>query len=208
MGYVYYQPRQQSSQQQNQRRDKYKVQEAERSPFGKFAAWAINKAAGTALEKVVKFFLGGNIIGGLATAITLGLLVGAITDLVIVSIPALSATTFFNSPISIPIIVSVVVGAGTGGLGGAILGGLWGWLISQIIDAATAESVSHQLHNIHPIISWLIATLSGALAGKTLLWIYNKVGKSCASFIARSFLLIALAAVSYFIFNMILAILK
>jgi len=209
MSYVYHQPSQQSSQQQNQNqnKNKYKVQEAERSPFGKMAAWVINKAAGTALEGFVNFFLGETLIGRLATVIAVGISVGAITDLVIVAIPTISTTTILGAQISTPLVMSVIAGAGAGGLGGAILGGLWGWLIGQIVDAVTANSVSNQIQsNISPVITWVIATISGTLAGNVAIWAFNKIsGTGIRRFIAKLFMLVVLAAISYVVFIIVMS---
>ena len=208
MGQVYYQPKQQSSQQQNQNQNqnkKYKVQEAERPPFARFASWVINKAAGTALEGLANFFLGGTLIGRLATVITVSLVVGAITELVIVAVPAISTVNILGLPMSTPFVLSVLAGAGAGGLGGAILGGLWGWLIVQIIDAVTADTVSNQLQTSAPIITWIVATISGSLAGSVALRAFNSVSSTgFGRFIAKVFLLIALVAASYFVFNIVM----
>ena len=199
MAYVYYQPKQQRS---------YSVQERKRSPIGRFAAWCIDKASGTWLEGWAKFFLGASLIGRFASVITVSLILGAIIDLTIVSVPFLSSpTTAIGAAVTTPAVLGALAGAGAGGLGGAIVGALWGWLIGKMSEAAVTEMVSDQLATIfQPIFTWIVATLSGLLAGKAVVWGYEKIeskSRGVARVIGILCLLVAFGAIGIVVYGLV-----
>lgn len=197
MGVVYYQPRQ-----------THTVKEVKRSPLGKFAAWAIKKASGTIFEGIVKFFLGKSVIGRFASVIVVSLVLGAIIDLTIVSIPTLSSSTnTVGMIVTTTAVLGAIAGAGAGGLGGAVVGALWGWLIGEISDAIVTEATAEQVSGyIGPFITWVIATLTGLLAGKLASWGFEKISlrhTKLGRFIRRVFVLIALGALGFVVFEVI-----
>jgi len=200
MSYVYYQPSQQ--QQKHSRR----VQEIKRSPLGSIAAWCIDKATGTWLEGVVKFFVGQSLIGRFASVIVVSIVVGAFLELTIVSIPILSSPTNpVGFAVTAPAILGLLAGAGAGGLGGAIIGGLWGWLVGKIVEPVVTEMIADQVVTIlAPIVTWIVAALSGLLAGKATVWGFRKVeskSRGLARVIGMMFVIIAFGAAGIVVYR-------
>ena len=141
------------------------------SPLERLAAWAIEKAVGTIFEGIVKFFLGKSIIGRFASVIVVSLVLGAIIDLIIVSIPTSVGKWFATTAV-----LGAIAGTGAGGgLGGAMLGFLWGYLIAAIVDAVVTETTTDVVRRyFDPYITWIVATLTGFLVGKWMRWACTK----------------------------------
>jgi hypothetical protein len=209
MSYVYQQPSQQHNQQQNkQQKQSYRVEEAKRSPLEQLIAWCLNKASGTVLEGVVNFFVGESIVGRLATVITVSVVLGAIFELTIVSVPTLSGMSAFGMSITTAAILGAVAGVGTGGSGGAVIGALWGWLIGQIADSIAGEAISKQARlNFGVASGWIISTLFGLLAGKVTVWWFEKINEKhdgwLARFVTKVVLLIVLSALSIVVYSIV-----
>ncbi len=209
MGYVYYQPKQQPSQQQQQKQS-HKVQEVRRSPLGSIATWCIDKATGTWLEGWARFFVGESLVGRFASVIAVSIVLGVIIDLAIVSVPILaSPASAIGFAATAPAVLGALAGAGAGGLGGAIVGALWGWLVGKIVEPVANEAVSNQLENVLvPIAAWIVATLSGLLAGKVVVRGFEKIESKSAGVarvIGMLFLLVAFGAIGFVIYGIVIS---
>lgn len=188
---VYYQPQQQSS---------WETRSTKKSPLKRFSTWAISKASATILEKPVKFFVGESLIGRLAAVVTVGLVIGALINLTIASVPFLGDTgTTLGTIITTPAFLGALAGAGAGGFAGAVVGAVWGWVIGAITDAITSELTSDKLANVlNSYAAWVAATILGLLAGKSAAWGFQKLADTrsvVARYVLRVFVVLALVAI-------------
>jgi len=144
------------------------------------------------MQELLGFLFHGSVVARVATAITVGVLLGFIVDFSVrlVAAPAVAASwshTPSGGGVPESVIVCTVLGAlagvaAAGGQGG-IVGLFWGWLIGGITDTLASEGASDSADKIPVrVLSWFITCLIGWGVGWTCSQLFEKYGARAPRF--------------------------
>ena len=125
-----------------------------KKPVKRILNWLDSRVSSTLISKVLSFFQSNSLISQISTAVTLGIIIGVPSSVMVSFTPIDSKITIVTC------IIGILVGAAVQGAGGATLAFFWGWLIGSTSEAIASVVANELFQKIGCcIIAWIITAM-------------------------------------------------